>query len=136
VAILDRYRATSPTGIAATSGAKVLPTGNSVQGWSSADQLVLAKTGKVMLLPGDQVHLQSAPEHGEPGISDSRRDISSEDIRLSPMAIIGGLEDTGIFGQVAIGSDNPGEPLHLNNGRIRVAFDGSKLSLHCSVPLV
>lgn len=32
-----------------------------VQGWSAADEIVLAKTGKVVLLPGDQVQLQSAP---------------------------------------------------------------------------
>ena len=31
------------------------------QGWDAADRLILNKAGKVVLLPGDQVQLQSAP---------------------------------------------------------------------------
>jgi hypothetical protein len=38
------------------------------QGWDSSDALALNKTGKIVLLPGDEVELRAAPPEGIPGV--------------------------------------------------------------------
>ena len=76
------------------------------QGWDTADRLVLNKAGKVVLLPGDQVELRSAPVVGAIG------DVSGGVDSGSPVTTMG-LGDTGIFGAVGIGMDPPPHALSV-----------------------
>ena len=96
-----------------------------VQGWSNADELVLAKTGKVVLLPGDQVQLQSAPSVSAPvtgdGDSSPWRD---SPIQLGPMAVdVDHSSESWAFGQVGIGTTNPSAALTVN-GNINFSSAG------------
>jgi len=95
------------------------------QGWDSSDQLVLSKTGKVVLLPGDQVELRAAP------VADRIGPVSGDDsgwpgspIRPSPMAHTAG---TSTFDQVGIGTLTPARTLHVvdDTGMLTAMFDST-----------
>ena len=69
------------------------------QGWDATGRLVLNKAGKVVLLPGDQVELRSAPDVG--AVGDPFGDIDPG----SPVTTMGVGYSTGIFEAVGIGMD-------------------------------
>ncbi|MFC2108311.1 hypothetical protein ACFLS5_02505 [Candidatus Bipolaricaulota bacterium] len=89
-----------------------------VQGWSAADELTLAKTGKVVLLPGDQVQLQSAPTSSSSDGSAGLDSFTEEDFRLLPKGTTTNshLTESWAFGEVAIGMTNPTRRLDINVG--------------------
>jgi hypothetical protein len=60
--------------------------------------LILSKTGKVALLPGDQVQLQAAPAVQNPGAPSGT--VNNAEPAVRPM----GLGDTGVFKEVGIGT--------------------------------
>jgi len=76
------------------------------QGWDSADVLILNKTGKVVLLPGDQVELRAAPVVG---VVDDAAGIGDWPVTTK------GLSDTGIFKDVGIGISPPQRILHISH---------------------
>ena len=85
------------------------------QAWDASGRLVLSKTGKVALLPGDQVQLQSAPEHvssSNPG--DAGSDSASTTPLLSAKAVnVDHSTESWAFGQVGIGTTSPHAALEL-----------------------
>ncbi len=97
------------------------------QGWDSDDRLVLNKTGKVVLLPEDQVQLKATPPVPSPAIRDGDGSEFSGDPVMGPMAVIGSLSDTGIFSEVGIGTDSPSRPLHVTSpsGNLQMMLQGS-----------
>jgi len=78
----------------------------SVQGWSNTDELVLAKTGKVVLLPGDQVQLQSAPVASGTSIP-----ATEERPPYAPMDYTYG--NLSISGNLGVGVDPVGYNVHI-----------------------
>ncbi|MFC2105550.1 hypothetical protein ACFLS0_02225 [Candidatus Bipolaricaulota bacterium] len=94
-----------------------------VQAWSPADEIILAKTGKVVLLPGDQVQLQSAPSLSRPENTSSEEE-SRVFPTLGPLAVDPANDHTGeggwAFDEVGIGTSSPiapwaGTALHVAN---------------------
>ena len=77
------------------------------QAWDASETLILDKTGKVALLPGDNVQLQAAPTPAP--VSPLPDNPQSP----QPKGQIGTLADTGIFGQVGIGTTGPQAPLDV-----------------------
>jgi len=68
------------------------------QAWDMSGSLILSKTGKVALLPGDQVQLQQAPI-----VSNSGSTTGGAVPPYQPM----GLSDAGVFATVGIGTSSP-----------------------------
>ena len=93
------------------------------QGWDSSDRLVLNKAGKVVLLPGDQVELRSAPVVGAIG------DVSGDGGSGSFVTTMG-LGDTGIFGAVGIGIDPPPHPLSVREVNTDVSGNVNAASMY------
>jgi len=81
------------------------------QGWDSSDTLILNKAGKVVLLPGDQVQLKAAPIASLPLLVEE--DNSTDHVVMAPKGE-GTLSDTGIFGQVGIGTTSPAKDFHIH----------------------
>jgi len=79
------------------------------QGWDFEDRLVLSKTGKVVLLPGDQIQLKAAPvmsslPGGQPGLDG--------ETYYGPQT----FQHTGdytIDGKLGVGTDTPTEEIDL-----------------------
>jgi hypothetical protein len=78
------------------------------QAWDMSGSLILSKTGKVALLPGDQVQLQTAPVVSRPISGDP---LPGEE--AAPAYGPKGLGDTGVFGKVGIGTAGPITPLDV-----------------------
>ncbi len=77
-------------------------------GWSADGVLVLQKKGKLVLFPGGRFQHPVAPPVAPPGgEEDSPPSSGDGDAPFRPMAQIGTLSDTGIFGQVGIGTTSP-----------------------------
>ena len=93
------------------------------QGWDATDRLVLNKAGKVVLLPGDQVELRSAPVAG--ALGDAFGDVDSGSL-VTTM----GLGDTGIFGAVGIGIDPPPHPLSVREVNTDVSGNVNAASMY------
>jgi hypothetical protein len=79
-----------------------------VQAWADDESLLLKKSGKVVLLPGDKVQLQAVPTSQSP--AETALDILPID--GSPFQPRG-LGDTGVFGSVGIGTASPTYLLHI-----------------------
>ena len=93
------------------------------QGWDATGRLVLNKAGKVVLLPGDQVELRSAPVAG--ALGDPFGDVDSGSL-ITTM----GLGDTGIFGAVGIGIDPPPHPLSVREVNTDVSGNVNAASMY------
>lgn len=91
------------------------------QGWETGGELSFKENGKLALMPGDKVQLQAAPLVTPSRSDDSLAPFSDEGLTVQPK----GLGDTGIFGQVGIGTDNPGQALDVHGNWIKVTGPGS-----------
>ena len=78
-------------------------------GWDVDGSVVLERRGKLVLLPGDKVQLQAAPPVSDLAGQDKAPTVPEASPTVQPM----GLSDTGIFGEVGIGTTNPQAPLHI-----------------------
>jgi len=77
------------------------------QGWDTSDQLILNRTGKVVLLPGNRVELKTAPSSGPGGIISSEvRDPINSTMAWAINDSITSTESAGVsnFLQVIAGS--------------------------------
>jgi len=92
------------------------------QGWDAGDALILNKTGKVVLLPGDHVQLQSAPgavgSSTDPGLD--------QELTYRPMAGYDAV-DFAISGSMGIGTDTPVGRLHVADGALTVSHSAAYL---------
>jgi len=85
------------------------------QGWDASDSLILNRAGKVVLLPGDQVQLQTAP--ASPGGS------SAAIIRDGPVYGLQAYDaaDWYVSNSLGVGTDNPQDPVDVH-GYIRCYY--------------
>jgi hypothetical protein len=72
----------------------------SAQGWNAQGDVNFQKNGKLALMPGDKVQLQAAPL---PTPVSPFNPLEDQSLTVQPK----GLGDTGIFGQVGIGTASP-----------------------------
>jgi len=89
------------------------------QGWDGSGALVLNKAGKVVLLPGEQVALRSAPTVSNPSDGGAWR---TDDPIFAPKAY--DAANWYVSGNLGVGTDTPSRPLHV--------LDGSMLLEHTS----
>jgi len=78
-------------------------------GWDVDGSVVLERSGKLVLLPGDKVQLQAAPAVSDLAGQDKAPTVPEASPTVQPM----GLSDIGIFGKVGIGTTSPGVQLDL-----------------------
>jgi len=90
-----------------------------VQGWDSTGALKLKKTGKLSLLPGDRVQLQTAP----PSIPSNSPALPSRDITLQPLAYH--YTDLFVSNTLGVGTDAPTQRLTVANGAIEATASGT-----------
>ena len=82
------------------------------RGWDGSDTLVLNKTGKVVLLPGDQVQLKASPTAGgTDSASDGGPDWPGDPVQPGPRAHTAG---TSTFDKVGVGTTTPGCTFDVN----------------------
>jgi len=82
------------------------------QGWDGSDTLVLNKTGKVVLLPGDQVQLKASPTTGgTDSASNGGPDWPGDPVLPGPRAHTPG---TSTFDKVGVGTLTPGCTFDVN----------------------
>ena len=82
------------------------------QGWDGSDTLVLNKTGKVVLLPGDQVQLKASPATGgTDSASDGDSDWPGDPVQPGPRAHTPG---TSTFDKVGVGTLTPTYTFDVN----------------------
>ena len=80
------------------------------QGWDGSDELILNKTGKVVLLPGDQVELRAAPAATpEPG--NLRSGGEGDDPIFGPNEY-SHTGDWTVSGNLGVGTDSPAFAVH------------------------
>jgi hypothetical protein len=86
----------------------------SAQGWNAQGDLIFQKNGKLALMPGDTVQLQAAPL---PTPVSPSNPLEDQSLTVQPK----GLGDTGIFGQVGIGTSSPVGDLDIVSTGYRLA---------------
>jgi len=92
------------------------------QGWDASDQLILNKTGKVVLLPGDQVQLKTAPV--TPGWGSES---SAEEPVYGPKVY--DAANWTISGKLGVGTDAPSYAVHHVNNT-GAAYIGATSTAH------
>jgi hypothetical protein len=103
----------------------------SAQGWNAQGELIFQKNGKLALMPGDKVQLQVAPstsllpDMSAPGFGERP---------LQPLETIGNLGDTGIFGQVGIGTASPSQQFQVSGFAGSSFIDSSGIRFGFSRP--
>ena len=91
------------------------------QGWDDGDRLVLNKTGRVVLLPGNQVELKAAPQPGQP--SEPVAGVDEDEPVYSPMT----YDKTNFYvsGELGVGTQTPAYPFEVRGiGRFYKALVG------------
>ncbi len=87
------------------------------QAWDASDRLILSKTGKVVLLPGDRVELKTAPVVSSPPGSDPWR---NDDPLYGPKAY--DTTDWHVSNRLGVGTDTPAYPFHVKRTTLGTAF--------------
>jgi len=80
----------------------------SAQGWNASGGSIFQKNGKLALMPGDKVQLQSAPVTTPAA---TLNPLGDQSLTLQPKS----LSETGIFRRVGIGTSSPTFALHVVN---------------------
>jgi len=78
------------------------------QGWDFEGHLVVSKTGKVVLLPGDQVELRAAPVE-----SSRSADSPADEPVYGPLAY--DTTNWYVSGRLGVGTDSPAYTVHVRN---------------------
>ncbi len=87
------------------------------QAWDASDRLILNKTGKVVLLPGDRVELKTAPVASSPPGEDPWR---NDDPLYGPKAY--DTTDWHVSNRIGVGTDAPAYPFHVKRTTLGTAF--------------
>jgi len=96
-----------------------------VQGWNAQGALIVQKSGKMALLPGDKVQLQAAPALNEQQPLSSSS--SGTSISLEPLAY--NFTDLYVSNKFGVGTDSPLEKVHIaNSGSLRLLIQNTGTS--------
>ncbi len=87
------------------------------QAWDASERLILNKTGKVVLLPGDRVELKTAPVASSPPGEDPWR---NDDPPFGPKAY--DTTDWHVSNRIGVGTDAPAYPFHVKRTTLGTAF--------------